>query len=375
LTREATRSSAEGGVLFICSSLGVGGVERLWANLLPGIAERGIPVKLIAVNARGETYDHLEEVGIDVEFLDAGNGIAALGSLPHLIREVKRIAPAALVSFNANAYALAALVGRITSTPSVVNWHQGVGMKWRGTSARACRAAARLGSGVICVSEKNFPDLAELGFAHDRIRVVRNGVPPANLNDPAAKPRSNDAIHVCLAARLAPEKRVDRFIEAIALAAERVPGITATVAGQGPLRDELEALRDKLGAPVEMIGLHPEPTELMLDSDIVCLSSDFETAPVTLMEAAACGRPVVTTGVGGVSQMVADGVTGLIARELSAPAIADLLVELALDHGRRKQMGENARRRWESEFSLEAMVNGYLDLLLNSEGPPLRWPT
>ena len=73
--------------------------------------------------------------------------------------------------------------------------------------------------------------------------------------------------------------------------------------------------------------------------------------------------------------MVADGVTGLITRELSAPAIADLLVELALDPGRRKQMGENARRRWESEFSLEAMVSGYLDLLLNSEGPPLRWPT
>ena len=370
-----SRSTADRrGVVFICSQLGLGGVERLWAQLLPGIAESGTPVKLIAVNRRGGTFDKLEAEGLDVEFIDAGDGPRAVRGLPRLVRAITSFSPQAIVSFGASSFALGGVAGRITKTPNLINWHQQVGRKWQGTSALACRAAAKLGSGVICVSEANIPDLLELGFPKHRIRVVANGVPAPNSEGISAPQRSDGEIRVVLAARLAPEKRIDRFIEAVAIASASVPELKATVAGQGPLLGDLEGLRDRLGAPVDLIGLHPEPTELMFDSDIVCLTSDFETAPVTLMEAAACGRPVVTTGVGGIPQLVDDGSTGLIAKEASAAAVAELLIKLASNQKLREQMGSNAKERWRTGFSLDAMVNGYLDLLRTVEGPPAGWP-
>ena len=363
------------GVVFVCSQLGVGGVERLWAQLLPAIAETEIPVKLVAVNRRGETYDRLAAAGLDVTFLGADDGIKALRSVSQLVRVINQSSPKAIISFGASSFALAALAGRISRTPNLVNWHQQVGLKWQGTSALACRASAKLGSGVICVSEANIPDLLELGFPRNRIRVVANGVPAPTAAPSKGPDRLGHEVRVVLAARLAPEKRIDRFIEAVAIAAKAIPGLSATVAGQGPLLAELEALRDRLQAPVELIGLHPEPTELMLMSDIVCLTSDFETAPVSLMEAAACGRPVVTTAVGGIAQMVDDGSTGLIANEASAQAIAELLIKLASDQRLREQLGNNAKARWQRDFSLDAMVSGYLNLVRSVEGPPASWPT
>jgi len=362
------------GVVFVCSQLGVGGVERLWAQLLPAIADTGMPVKLVAVNRRGETYDGLRAGGLDVTFLGADDGIKALRSVSQLVRIINQSSPSAIISFGASSFALSALAGRISRTPNLVNWHRGNGLELQKTSALACRASAKLGSGVICVSDANIPDLLELGFPRKRIRVVANGVPEPSAALGQDRER-HDEVRVVLAARLAPEKRVDRFIEAVAIAAKAIPGLTATVAGQGPLLGELEALRDRLEAPVELIGLHPEPTDLMLMSDIVCLTSDFETAPVSLMEAAACGRPVVTTGVGGIPQMVDDGSTGLIANEASAQAIAELLVKLASDQQLREQLGNNAKARWKRDFSLDAMVSGYLNLVRSVEGPPASWPT
>jgi len=291
------------------------------------------------------------------------------------VRIINQSSPSAIISFGASSFALSALAGRISRTPNLVNWHRGNGLELQKTSALACRASAKLGSGVICVSDANIPDLLELGFPRKRIRVVANGVPEPSAALGQARERHDGEVRVVLAARLAPEKRVDRFIEAVAIAAKAIPGLTATVAGQGPLLGELEALRNQLAAPVELIGLHPEPTDLMLMSDIVCLTSDFETAPVSLMEAAACGRPVVTTGVGGIPQMVDDGSTGLIANEASAQAIAELLIKLASDQQLREQLGNNAKARWKRDFSLDAMVSGYLNLVRSVEGPPASWPT
>ena len=164
--------------------------------------------------------------------------------------------------------------------------------------------------------------------------------------------------------RLAPPKRVDRFIEAIASAYVIEPDIHGIVAGQGPLIEELVTLRDETSAPVEFIGFHPNPAELMLASDIVCLTSDIEAAPLVLMEAAACGRPVVATDCGDVSEIVVHGVTGLICMEKTPEALAQAILKLAGNPELRRAMGEAASMRWKEFLSADAMLDGYARILI-----------
>ena len=228
----------------------------------------------------------------------------------------------------------------------------------------AWHLCAWLGAEVICVSPRNLRELKHFGFSENRIHTVRNGVPRPSHELRLPSSEGRHGIRVCMISRLAPPKRVDRFIEAIASAYVIEPDIHGIVAGQGPLIEELVTLRDETSAPVEFIGFHPNPAELMLASDIVCLTSDIEAAPLVLMEAAACGRPVVATDCGDVSEIVVHGVTGLICMEKTPEALAQAILKLAGNPELRRAMGEAASMRWKEFLSADAMLDGYARILI-----------
>lgn len=115
------------------------------------------------------------------------------------------------------------------------------------------------------------------------------------------------------------------------------------------------------------------PSRWIRAADAVCMTSEFETTPIALMEAAACGRPVVTTDVGGIPNMVEDGVTGLLCRDHSAASIAQAILKIAKDRDLCQRMGSAAYARWERDFSLDRTVDEYLRLLSSASGPPLQW--
>jgi len=115
------------------------------------------------------------------------------------------------------------------------------------------------------------------------------------------------------------------------------------------------------------------PSKWIRAADAVCMTSEFETTPIALMEAAACGRPVVTTNVGGIPKMVEDGVTGLLCRDHSAASIAQTILKIAKDRDLCQRMGSAAYARWQRDFSLDRTVDEYLGLLSSASGPPLQW--
>ncbi|MEI6446568.1 MAG: glycosyltransferase family 4 protein [Actinomycetes bacterium] len=381
--RTATTSLDRGGhssprILFLCSQLGVGGVERLWASLLPSLEDEGATVTLVALNKTGATYDLLQQHGIATHFIDAPDGPLALSQVPKILRLVRAQRPTVIMTFGPSTFAIGAIVGRLTRVPSVINWHQGVGLRLRPTSRLATKLAARLGSRVIAVSDANRPDLMKLGFMSGKIVVIPNGVvdPPvrkARADRPSVRPTQGKGTLVLAVARLSPEKRLERFIEALAIASDRDPSVRGEIVGSGPLESELRTLITMTKAPVALIGFHPEPTELMIKADIVCLTSDYETAPLALMEAAACGIPTVSTNVGGVSEIVEHGTTGLLAKELTSEAVANAIVELASDPDSRREMGAAARDRWSRLFSLERTRDAYLYWLGSSSAEAAAW--
>jgi glycosyltransferase involved in cell wall biosynthesis len=101
--------------------------------------------------------------------------------------------------------------------------------------------------------------------------------------------------------------------------------------------------------------------ELLSACDLFALSSRWEGSPVTILEAMAAGLPIVATAVGGVPELVEDGVTGILVQPGSAPDLGDALASLVKEPARRLAMAGATGPR-ASRFSVDAMVQGYADL-------------
>ncbi|HTL56091.1 MAG TPA: glycosyltransferase [Candidatus Limnocylindrales bacterium] len=161
-------------------------------------------------------------------------------------------------------------------------------------------------------------------------------------------------------------KNLGLLLDACALLAEHGVRFRCILLGDGPCRRELEAARARLGLLeiVEMRGAAEQSQVLAWwqHAAVGVLTSDSEGVPVSLMEAAACGVPAVATSVGGVPELVEDGVTGLLVPPRDAPALASALERLLGDQSLRRRLGEAARQRAQEKFSVTRQVDQLLGL-------------
>lgn len=163
---------------------------------------------------------------------------------------------------------------------------------------------------------------------------------------------------VGIVARLVPIKDHDTFFRAAGEVAARVPACRFIVVGDGARRGELERLVARLGlaSRVQFLGWRADLPRIYADLDVVVLSSRNEGSPVSLIEAMAAARPVVATRVGGVQDLVEDGVTGLLAPPGEPGALAAAVMALLGDPERRRTMGEAGRKRVYPAFSADRLI-------------------
>jgi glycosyltransferase involved in cell wall biosynthesis len=159
---------------------------------------------------------------------------------------------------------------------------------------------------------------------------------------------------VAFVARLARVKRPDRMIAV----ARHVPEATFVVAGDGPLRRELEATAP---SNVRFLGWRPDMDNVYASADLILLTSDNEGMPVSLIEAALGGVPAVATDVGSTGEVVVDTVTGLtVAADIGS--LVDAVRELLRDESRCRHMGATARDRAADVFSVARMTAAHASL-------------
>jgi glycosyltransferase involved in cell wall biosynthesis len=367
---------ADRGVMFLCSLLDAGGAERHWAGLIPALADRGMTVSLTAVGRGGRALEEVRARGVPVRELGFG-GMGSIRAVPRLLRDPDRRWEA-IVTWAPNAHAVGALTAFGARTPHVINWHRQPGLPMTPRQSAAVKLAGRMGCGVIAVTRAQVPQLVELGVREERIRVVPNGVPdPPRADRAAARAElelpAGDYV-VVVVARLRPEKRHEDLIHALADLSRRMPNVSGVVVGDGETAAELRRLAAQTGAPVRFTGFDPRPERYMAAADVVCLPSEHEALPISLIEAAAASRPVVATDVAGVAEVVDEGVTGLLVRPREVAALTHALESLGADPARRERMGAAAHERWRERFSFDAMVDAYHELLQGVRGRPARWP-
>ncbi len=233
------------------------------------------------------------------------------------------------------------------------------------------RALARRTNRLIAVSDEVRDELVALGVApHERFEVIPLGfdlrpfnVPPVERNRQREALRSEigigpDANVVTLVARLAPIKRVDRFLRMARLVAER-SNAHFMIAGDGELGDALRASSDAraLGDRLSWIGFRRDMPAVCFASDVVVLTSDNEGTPVSLIEAQAASTPVVSTDVGGVRSVVLDGHTGILAGTEDERALADAVLKILGNVALAQRLAASARVHAMDSFSVERLVN------------------
>jgi glycosyltransferase involved in cell wall biosynthesis len=188
---------------------------------------------------------------------------------------------------------------------------------------------------------------------------VHNGVFEHDVEGVEPSPElTGDGFPILCVAGLRPEKRVDLFIEAVGAARRENASIRGYVAGEGRERERLEPPARSNG--VTLLGARSDVLELVAAAGAVCLPSEAEAMPMSLLEAMALGRPVIATDVGGNAELVRHGETGYLLRPGDGPAVARAMAELAADPAHGEEMGAAGRRLQRERFTGERMVDGYM---------------
>jgi glycosyltransferase involved in cell wall biosynthesis len=206
----------------------------------------------------------------------------------------------------------------------------------------------------------------DLGYPAHKIRIIHNGVDPAGYR-PADEQRARAMLGidperpvVGIVAAMRPEKDHLLLLQAARRLVDEFPDLTVLVVGDGPMRRQIERAATELGLAdhILLVGARSDVPDILPALTVFTLCSyTIECFPMALLEAMASGRPAVCTDVGGVAEMLADGITGYLVPPHDPVTLADRLAQVLRDRQLSRRMGEAARARVQREFGLDASVD------------------
>lgn len=364
-------------MLFVITSTDTGGAEKMLREIILGTERSLISPTLCCLRARGVIADQVEAAGIPVVSLgmsekpSLAETLGATWQLRNLIRSTR----ADLVQcFLYRANILSPIAARLAPPrPIVVSSQRSLAPLEGGLGVLLSRWTHRLADRIVAVSEAVKSHLIDAeAVGPSRIVVIPNGVNPAlyeNL-DPATSRRSlelpQDEMIVGAAGRLTPVKDFGNLIRAVARVRDTGIPIRLILAGDGPLRPDLEALAGELdlGDRVIFPGNIGDMRRFYGALDVFVLSSIREGSPNVVLEAMACGCPVIATNVGGVPELIGDQDSGLLVDPDDPEGLASALLRLAREPRLRANLAKNGRKRISEQFDLEASVKAYESLYL-----------
>ena len=222
------------------------------------------------------------------------------------------------------------------------------------------RLAVRAADRVVVTSDAVGEYLvARHGVDPRRLRVVPNAIDVERFAPPPPGRREKGLI--AFVGRLVPEKRLDVLVAAAAA----VPGVRLLVVGDGPEGDSIANRAAAAGVPLERAGTVPnaELPALLARAEVFALPSAYEGQPKALLEAMACGLPVVGSDVPGIREIVRHGETGWLAPFGDVDALAGALRALSGDAALRERLGRAGRAEVQRRYALESVVERELAVL------------
>jgi glycosyltransferase involved in cell wall biosynthesis len=251
---------------------------------------------------------------------------------------------------------IAAAISRVPCIFTAHGWNFAPGLPWsrRVASWLLEWTIARLGQPIIAVSAYDGALAQQMRVARPpQVTVIANGI--EDLPAPASGQTVDGKPTIAMVARFWPQKRQQDLIEAVA----GIPGpLRVLFAGDGSELETCKALSRRLGQEprIEFLGRIDSAEEVLRQSDIFVLSSDYEGLPLSVLEAMRAGLPVIAARVGGVAEAVVHEQTGLLFEAGDVAALRTQLTRLLGDPALRRAMGAAGRARFETRFTESAML-------------------
>lgn len=359
-------------ILHVVSTLAAGGIASSLAYALPVLADLpGVQVEIATLYTKGHFGDRLSGRGLPVHEVHLGRKYAPQ-ALPRLRALVRR-----------GNYDLVHVHGwpgllflALTPAPGlgyVYSEHNVTNRRRRPIFRLLDRLLYKRYTGVVAVSARVASALvAWLPETQPKVCVVHNGVDPSLFQQP---PETRERTRACLnvaadvplllfAGSLDQQKGIDVLLRALS-----APVLTAQgqqplllVCGEGLLHSALADQVTALGldAQVRFLGYRPDVPEWMAAADLFVLPSRWEGCPMVLLEAMASGLPLVATPVGGVPELIKEGVHGRLVPAEDAAALAQAIAWTIEHPAQAGEMAARARARVLSEFSAEATAHKLL---------------
>lgn len=365
---------------FVINDLSGGGAEKALKLLTGYLNDHGVQCRVVTLQSGNDAYEldeNIEHVTLGHQWINRGPG--KIVGLPlqaaQLNRVLKEWQPDICVSFlpRSNvAHVMTRWFGNdlpilLTEQISIHDNYPGSGLVDRTMRSLVGRFHPHA-DGIFPSSSGVGDGLADLGVPRDKMHVVYNAISLADIQE-RADGRAPDAVFdgtptIITVGRHAPQKDHHTLLESFAVARRRVKA-RLIILGQGPQRGELEILAERLGISedVTFAGWQDNPFAWLARADLFVLSSRYEGFGNVIIEAMACGLPIISTDCpSGPAEILEDGAHGRLVPVGDVEAMAEKMIEVLSDDQLRADLSERSLRR-APDFDISVIGPRYYDLL------------
>ncbi len=343
-------------VLVLIKGLGRGGAEQLLVSAAPHLDRQRFAYRVAyMLPHKDQLVEELHARGVATTCL----GDAGMVAVPRRLRRLVRQEQIDVVHVHSPVAAAMARTALPRTGPPIVYTEHNVWARYHPATRAANALTYGRNAWVFTVSDEVRRSLGAgpwptRGHAALPVETLYHGPEPVGSGEPDASDRiraelgvPRDAPLVGAVGNLKTHKGYGFLLEAAARVVRRIPDARFVVVGQGPLEAALRRQRDELGLQdhVTFTGYRADAPTLAGAFDVFVMSSLQEGLSIALLEAMARGRPVVVTRVGGLPEVVRDGVDGLLVPPRDVDAMADALLRLVRDPQLRARLGTAARAR------------------------------
>jgi len=361
-------------IIFAVDGFCLGGAERMLLDLVRRLDPHRYRRVVFSTGAEGPLMPAFETAADRIVSLPKQRKFD-IRLVPELARLIREEDAHLVVSVLFYADVISGLASRLSPVP-IVSWQHVLPSHDIKNRRFYHRAAFRLAHPrfrrIVCCSECLRQDIAgKYRIPLSRLITIHNGVDLERFAY-GPPPADTGAFTIGIVGGFRPEKGQVHMIRALPRIREKIRNVRVVFVGDGPTLPSLTALATETGVG-ESIVFHGPSTEverLYPHFHLVVLSSEYETHPVTALEAMACGRAVVASDVGGTPEAVVPGETGLLFPGGDAEALAACVLQLAGDPDRLAAMGRAGRKRAETAFDLVQQQGKLIDVLHETAGVP-----
>jgi glycosyltransferase involved in cell wall biosynthesis len=352
-------------IAHVVDSMEMGGAEMLVSQMCGLQREQGHDPSVYALANLGTLGEKLRSEGFTVH---ANVGSKLTQATQNFYGHFKQSRPDVVHVHNPTPTIYAAAAARTAGVNSIISTrHSLVAPPHNLVAELKYAIAARFCDWITGICEATVENMKRLHTVPARkIVCIYNGV--ASLRHvPRQDWPAKDGFTLLIVGRLEPVKNHALLLQAFQSALKSMPTLRLWIVGDGSQRKALEKVATALNiaSAVTFFGQQLDVAPYFSASDLFIMSSKSEGLPISLLQAFSIGLPAIVTHVGGMAEVVELAEAGITASPTDAAELTQAILRLVANQTERQQYARNAEGAFHSHFSLESMVNSYLDLYLN----------